>query len=540
MVTRTLAVAAAFTALTPLPALAQNNTPAPIETEALSELNAWSVSALSRANGALPQDLWSRSDPAVLAALLDRLPAVYDSPAAQTLARRVLFSGGAAPAGDSALAARKRFEALGKMGAADELATMAAGAGSGLADPGIAMFAAQAELARGRRAEACARGRSANAGERPPPFLLRLRAYCAAATGDRAAADLALELARAQNAADAWYTSAIAATSGAPPARPPAARYDNSLSTQLSLAAGFRPGRNALADSSTLALVALARADNAPQPQRAQAAALAFRRGVISAQEARTILEATPTETTTGLPPIVTALRRVQTSAAGADAGLDGARAIADMLRQARTPADFHAAARFFQREIAQLQSAPDAPATALFARAAIATSNTQVAQRLAESARQAGAAEVTMGPLDAAILALTGAGGEQATMALHRRIDAGGASGVRAAARDVAILVALGAPADETVQAFLAANPPQGGVRADADAMLALAGAVERGATAEIALLAVTIAGERGPARLDADGLTQIIRALRGARMEYNARQIAVEAILAGAPPAG
>lgn len=539
MVPRILAVAAAFTALTPLSALAQNNIPAPIETEALSELNAWTVSALSRANGALAPDLWTRSDPAVLATALDRLPVVYQSPAAQALARRVLFSGGAAPSGDSALAARKRFEALGKMGAADELATMAAGAGADLSDPGIAMFAAQAELARGRRAEACARGRSANAGERPPPFLLRLRAYCAAATGDRAAADLALELARAQNAADAWYTAAIAAAGGAPGARPPAARYDNSLSTQLSLAGGLRPGRNALGDSSTLALLALARADNAPQPQRAQAAALAFRRGAISAQEARTILAATPAETATGLPPIVTALRRVQTSAVGTDIGADGAQAIANVLRQATTPADFHAAASFFRTEIAALQTAPDAAATVLFARAAIATGDAQVAQRLAASARQAGAAELVLGPLDAAILALTDLTGPHATMALHRRIDAGGASGARAAARDVTILAALGAPVDETAQAFLAANPPQGGARADAEAMTALAGAVERGATAEAALLTVTIAGERGPARLDTESLERIIRALRTARLEEDARRIAVEAILAGPPPA-
>jgi len=200
-----------------------------------------------------------QSDPSFLATLLDRLPAVYDSPAMQMLARRALVSGGEAPRGDATLAARRRFEALGKMGAADELATMAAGAGA--SDLGIAMFAAQAELARGRRAEACARGRNVDAGATPPPFILRLRAYCAAVTGDRAAADLALEVARAQNAADAWYTSAVGAAAGAPAARPPAARYDNSLSTQLSIAAHLRPGPRALNDSSTLALLALARSD---------------------------------------------------------------------------------------------------------------------------------------------------------------------------------------------------------------------------------------------------------------------------------------
>jgi hypothetical protein len=209
MVTRSLALGLAAGVLLPVCAYAQGQEPAPMEVQQISELDAWSVGALSRANGALPADIWNRSDPALLAAAFDRLPAAYDSPATMALARRVLLSGAEAPRGDAQVAARKRFEALGRMGAADELAQMAAGAGAATTDVAIAQYAAQAELARNQRAQACARGRNAAAGEQVPPFILRLRAYCAAAGGDRAAADLALELARAQNAADAWYTGAV-------------------------------------------------------------------------------------------------------------------------------------------------------------------------------------------------------------------------------------------------------------------------------------------------------------------------------------------
>ena len=543
MVTRSLALAAAIGALAPLAAHAQQALPTPIETQALRELDAWSVSALAQSQGALPANLWDHSDPEVLALVLDRLPAAYDSPATLNLARRVLLSGGEAPRGDASAAARERFEALGKMGAADELAVMAAGSGPALADVQIAQYAAQAELARGRRAEACARGRNANAGESPPAFLLRLRAYCAAVTGDRAAADLALEFARAANAEDAWYTGAIGAAGGAPGARPPAARYDNSLSAQLSIAANLRPGPNPLAKSSTLALVALARNDAAPQPQRAQAAALAFRRGVISVQEARTILAATPAEITSALPPIVTALRRIQTppTASGPEAvavvSLENARAIADVLRQSTAPADFNAAARFFAADIAQLQAAPDQAGAVLFARAAVAAGDRQVAQRLIQSARQAGADEASLAPLDAAMAALVGARGEQGAVALQRRIDAGGASGARAAARDVAILAALGAPVNGSVQRFILSNAPQGGARADAGALVALDAAAARGSIGEGALLAVLAAGEGGPARLDADSVAQIIHALRALRLDDDARRVAAEAILAGAP---
>ncbi|MGD9981958.1 MAG: hypothetical protein AB7H66_06815 [Hyphomonadaceae bacterium] len=533
MVTRSLALSLAAGVLLPVCAYAQSNTPAPIEQTQLSELNVWTVGALSRADGALANDIWNRTDPAFLALALDRLPAVYESPSMQMLARRVLLSAAEAPRGEAGDAARKRFEALGKMGAADELSVMAAGAGASASDVAIAQYAAQAELARGRRADACARGRNANVGEQIPAFLLRLRAYCAAVTGDRAAADLALELARTQNAADAWYTGAVAAAGGAPGARPPAARYDNSLSAQLSLAGQLRPGPNPLANASTLALVALARAENAPQPQRAQAAALAFRRGVLSAAETRTILAATPAEITSALPPIVAALRQVS----AAPGSLEAAAAIAGALRQATAYPDFAAAARFFKDDIAALQSAPDAASAVLFVRAALATGDAQLGQRLVASARQAGGDEAALAPLDMALIALAGARNEQGTLAMKRRLENAPRSQARAAARDVAILAALGAPADGAVQSFLVANPPQGGARAETGAMLALASSVERGAVGEGALLAVAAAGEGGPARLDAESLERIIRALRGLQLEEDARRVAAEAILAGAP---
>jgi hypothetical protein len=546
MVTRSLALGLMAGALLPVCAYAQSNTPAPIEQAQLSDLNAWTVGALSRANGALPSDIWARSDPAFLALAFDRLPAVYDSPAMLALARRVLLSGADAPGGgDADAAARERFEALGKMGAADELATMASGAGSATNDVQIAQYAAQAELARGQRVQACNRGRAANVAEQAPPFLLRLRAFCAAVGGDRAAADLALELARAQNAADAWYTGAVAAAGGAPGARPPAARYDNSLAVALSVAGQLRPGPNSLANSSTLALVALARNNEAPQPQRAQATALAFRRGALSVREARDILSQTPAEVTSALPPIVVALRHVQAAGPAdaaaapvtAETSLARATAIANVLRTATAYPDFAAASRFFRSDIAALQSAPDAASAVLFARGALATGDAQLGTRLVASARQAGADEAVLAPLDAALVALTGARNDQGGMAMQRRIDRAGRQQARAAARDVTILSALGAPMDGVVQTFLVANAPQGGARADSGAMLGLASAVERGAVGEGALLAVIAAGEGGPARLDAESVERIIRALRGLRLEEEARRVAAEAILAGAP---
>jgi hypothetical protein len=270
---------------------------------------------------------------------------------------------------------------------------------------------------------------------------------------------------------------------------------------------------------------------------------------VLSVQETRAIFDATPADAT-GLPAIATAYRAVQQAAASSvprdltatpDLGpdpavLQTATMIAGLLRQSTAYADFAAAARFFREDINRLPSAPDAASAALFARAAIANGDVQIGQRLVASARQAGAEEIVLAPLDAALVALAGPRGDSGTVAMQRRIDRGAAQ-PRAAARDAAILAALGAPVNGAIQTFLLANPPQGGMRAEAGAMLALGAAVERSAVGEGALLAVAAAGEGGPARLDTESVERIVRALRGLRLEDDARRFAAEAILAGAP---
>ncbi|MDX2275228.1 MAG: hypothetical protein NW206_07225 [Hyphomonadaceae bacterium] len=517
-----------------------------IESTELSQLNAWTVGTLTREQGGLPSTAWAQSDPAALAAAFGALPSVYQSPAVQTLARRVLLSGAEAPPGDAAEAARKRFEALGRMGAADELSQMAAGAGPALADPAIAQYAAQAELARNRRVEACARGRLAQ-GDPPATFILRLRAYCSAAIGDRAAADLALEIARANRGEDAWVTSVVGIVGGAPTSRPPSARYDTSLNAALSLAANLRPPANALTGASTLALLAVARNEEAAQPLRAQAAAAALQRGVLPATEARAILAATPANVTTGVPAYVNALRTMSTSR-----GAPVAVAVASVLRTARTPAEFAAAARFFADDITAFASwSAPTPATAaapdaapqldsgnalLFARAAIATGDARLAARFLDLAMQGGAAQAGFSPVEAALIVMRGPNADPNGMAVHRRMDGSTTATARTTARDILIMGAVGFQFDGAAQAFATAHAPQGGAAADAGALAILNAAAERGASGE-ALLYAAIAAGNGPATLDANSVLAIIRALRAARMDGEARRFAVEAILAGGP---
>ena len=223
------------------------------------------------------------------------------------------------------------------------------------------------------------------------------------------------------------------------------------------------------------------------------------------------------------MPPIATALRHVEAATPGS---LEAAAAIAAVLRASTAPADFAAAARFFRDDIASLQTAPDAAAAALFARAALSTAMRR-AQRLIASARQAGADEATLAPLDAACWRSTGPRGESATMAMHRRIDAAAQASARAraAARDSHDPRGAWRAGGWRWQTFLMANPPQGGARGESGAMLALASAVERGAVGEGALLAVVAAGEGGPARLDAEFAGADYSRAAWARLEDDAR---------------
>jgi hypothetical protein len=515
----------------PLPSEIASMQPSGIEAEELTQLDGWSVSALSRSQGALPANLWAGTDGTQLAALLQRLPANYGSPAAQALATRVLLSGGDAPSGNTLEAMRKRFEALGRAGLADPLSILAAGAAGSTSDPTVAQFAAQAELARGRRADACARGRAASSDE-PSTFLLRLRAYCAAATGDRAAADLALEL--TNNVSDqAWYRAAAAAVGGAPAARTTAARYDSSLNAALSIAANLRPGPNPLANASNLAVLTVARAEAAPQPVRTQAAALAVRRGFLSPAEARPIMRAAPA-TATNLPAIATALRAVE----AAPGSLAAATAIAGVLRQSTAPADFTAVARFFKDDIANLQAAPNAGAALDFARAALAAGDVELATRLATAANQAGVAPAARAPYEAALALARRENAGALALAAKRRIETAPAPGRAGATRDAMILAAMGASLDAQAQAFVAASPAQTGAAADPALLASLNAAAQRHAIGETGLLAVAASGE-GPARLNAQSLVQILTALRQSGLEDHARAFAIEALLAGAPAA-
>jgi hypothetical protein len=518
---------AALSLVFALPASAQRS--GAIEVGSLAELDPWAVGAPPRGVGPLPRNLWRASDAATLGGLFDRLPASFNSPSANDLARQALLSPADAPLGDGAIAARKRFLAIARLGLADPLVTMISGSRDAKADPAVAAAAAQAELAQGRVTDACRRVNSIDLTVTPPPFVLQFRALCLAISGEAEAAALAMELAKTAGAGDAWLQSVIAMLGGSTPARPLTAKYDTALNTTASLAARLAPpGRTPLQGASSLALVALARNEQAPPAIRATAGARALKDGLISPDQAKAALRGAFGQV--GAPNLATSLAEAEyaSGAYGRAFAVEGA------LKAVSTHADFLAAARLFAPERAAFTPDPgNATSAPLFARAALAEGDYRAAQRWRDTvdATQADPAVLAVSDLS---LSLWRRDESQVAIAAQRRIETAAPRGLGLVARDLKIISALGADIGTSAAAFVARTPPAPGRKPDAATTAQLAISADQGAIGEVALMAALILGD-GAEQLDGDALANVIRALRRVGLEESARRVVVEALIAG-----
>lgn len=498
-----------------------------IEQGSLAELDPWAVGAVSR-DQALPRDLWRQSDPTALGLLFDRVTTNIGSPAGARLARQALLSPSQAPPGDTIIAARKRYEALARLGLADEIVSMVSGSGEAKRDPGIVLYATQADLARGRLNDACRRAEGINA-DTPPPFVLRLRALCVAAAGEKEAADLALEVARAAGANDVWFNSVIATINGVPPARAAVARYDTSLNAAASLAAKLRaPPQNGLLNASAFALSMVARDENATPALRVQAAAKALRQNTITPTIARAAVRGQGA--VRGAAVVASAVDEVEAAANPYAQAL----AIESGLKRAKPHGEFAAMARLFAPEIANMRAdVGTAPAAATFTRAALATGDYRTAQTWRAAADLAPANVPLLTILD---LALAAGANDTTNVAAFadRRIELAGPAGARLASRDLRALVALGMPIGANAEAFLARTPAAVGRKPDPGLMAQLSAASARRAAGEVAIHAALALGD-GAESLDATELVIVITAMRDAGIGEAARAVAVEAIIGG-----
>ena len=160
-----------------------------------------------------------------------------------------------------------------------------------------------------------------------------------------------------------------------------------------------------------------------------------------------------------------------------------------------------------------------------------LATAGTMRASLTEADTQAAGAYDLAL--LDAALAAATGRGVEPA---LDRLIERGGAEAAKTRPRAqvaAVILAALGAPMSDAARAQFAAFTA-GETRAPPARALALdeAGAANR--MGETALLALWIASDAGPGGPVSGDRVRIIRALKAAGLEVDARAFALEGLLA------
>lgn len=523
-----LALASAL-ALTPTGAQAQSFS---IETGSLQGLDAWSVGV--RAPDNLPTTLWRGADARGIGPLLERVSPTAASPAGQALIRRVLQSPGPGPGGDdNGAAARLRFDALGRLGAADALAQMGTSLGARGNDPVIGQYLAQAALARGQTEDACRRS-SIDPGTEPAVFLFRLRAFCAALAGNLPSSDLALSLGRSAGDTDTWLASVLplVARTGPAPRTLPTARYDSSLNVAVSLAAGLRPGTDPLARSSTLALVALARADAAPAAARVPAVLELVKRGALDAGSAKALIAAVTAASPAGLSPLAQSVREAHLLGGGQAAS----QVIADALRRATAAADFQLTARLFAADIARMSPGLDASTSLLMARAALLAGDVGTASAFSAAAQAASAPAASLGPLEVAITAGSRADRGVFEALIAQRIAIASGTAARGIAREVAVLSALSGGANPQARAFLARTPTQGGRTGDAGQVLALTEAAAAGSVGETAVLAGLLLGD-GAQTLDTLTLVAVLRALVAVGLDDSARQAATEALVFAAP---
>ncbi len=246
---------------------------------------------------ALPYELWRGLDTAAIEQLMGSLTIPPRSAALHSLWRRLITSSVEPPAAGQGNAHFEalRLEALYRSGLLDQISEIvqkdSAGA-AGSETPLVAMIAARSDIGLQRREAGCQRARRLGDIRGDIPKSLRGEAvlvsgYCAAATGDAAAAGLLAELAREEGISASPGLAALDAIAAGTKPAPPKLGKDQRLTLVdyriLELAGAPPAAAELIAHASPALLVAIARDSEAPATLRLEAAEAAARLNAIEA-----------------------------------------------------------------------------------------------------------------------------------------------------------------------------------------------------------------------------------------------------------------
>ena len=481
----------------------------------------------------LPADLWQGSSGTLAKLVIPEVASHPLTPAAAALARHVLEVGASGPegAGNDPDLAGARAEALLQLGDIAAARSIADGASNLPQLTAMSRVAAQAALIAGQDDKACAVGEGLVLG-REGGFWLRLRAFCQARAGQAAPAQLTLELAEQQEHHPDYerLMGALVGGGGGAGAQP---ALDDALDFAISRRLGL-DWAPALAAAPASIAVAVARDGGQPPPLRLAAAARAARLG-IAVPEAYAALSPAPA----ALPPPdapgpmgEAALVAVATSTN--DLTLKESAIIA-LLKRSRDGAEFQALARLVAPAIGQLMAAkPVLRQPFMFAMAAAAVGDVASARAARAEVGQGGAGPA---PADVAVLdALIGVAASPPDPVALQALGplASGANGPLRT-RTAGALALLGGLVPLGPQSrFDVADADLGPAQVPPGRRLAMEQAAEQGRIGDTALYVLGSCVEAGPRGPSAAERALMVRALRQAHLDADARGFAIEGLVA------
>jgi hypothetical protein len=509
------------------------------EVEELKAPDPDSVGVLDEAHGGFGMGMWHGTPAATVRRVLPVLPAATGSRAMHGLARRLLLSAGTAPEGNrgqSPSLLELRAERLYAMGEIEGLASLLKAAPASLTSPGLTRLKVDAFLLADDAKTACSEATMASQTVALDP---RLSVFCQITAGKGLEAGMAIDMMRERKDADHAFIAAAEAMAGTPPAK--VDKLPNP--TPLHLAA-FRAAKLPLpADTAAGAPPAMlqAIADNPGMAAdlRILAAERAEALGILPTESVRKLMAEvamTPAEqqaaqaqgdkTPRG--------RALWLRAVGAEtAPATRAELISRILDHAADRHAVAATARLYAPLIAELKPAPELAAAApALARALYAAGRPEAAGNWLTLAKSdPAAAKTAAGLWPLARIARVGLDSSPGD-AFAGWLEAAGAN-----ERRVVVTLAMLQAVGETVPAsawlpHVVGNASGSGPKPALKALLRAAAEGTR--RAETALLATAALGEGGLDSVDPDLLNRVVVFLRQTGFEKEARELAVEAVLA------
>jgi hypothetical protein len=510
-----------------------------VQVETLAALDPSSVGVLNEDQGGLGLDMWLGTRRSLVERLLPRLPATTQSPAMQSLMRRLLLSTARVPEGEATAPSLLglRVERLIAAGALEAVGALLRVVPAHLDDKALARADVASRLLAGDNSGACVRTQGAVRRD-DDPYWLKALSFCKALDGEHAAASLGVALLREQGVEDEAFYTLIDALAG-----DAAAKLDSLIAPTALHLAMLRASRRAIpADAiegtNPAFLGVIATSPNAELEVRLLAAERAEAGGTLSTRALGQIYAS--------IAFAPEALASAVTTAE-ADRGPHGRALLyqaieietvpeikAELLRAAwrlaREDGRFQAAARLERSAVLSIEPSFELAALAIDAgRALLAVGELEAAQRWFD------VAPIEASPALWPLMVIANPEGAVpfSPVILGEWIE--GQEGPRLALM-LSLLDGLGHTPEPRQWEVLLDGPLTVSSYAPSPAIsLGLEAAAAAGRVGETVLLALLALGEPGPGGADPMSLRAVLKALSLVGHEADARSLALEAALAG-----